>query len=339
MTARYVFGSLTRISDLADRSFEVKPIPHHGWATGDYAVVEVESRSNPYAIELPNGRMTELAEGDLVVGALGERYATLEATGTWREVGEDGRMEILGGGALLGRCTSRSLLLQPLSQVRYRGHVLLGGAKSRMADYAVGPGEGEFDTPTVLIIGTSMSAGKTTAARVIVRMLKSWGLSVLGAKLTGAGRYRDILAMRDAGADHIFDFVDAGLPSTICPAEEYRSALGALLSAMAAAPADVAVVEAGASPREPYNGESAVEAIGGAVRCTVLCASDPYAVLGVMSAFHARPDLVTGTASNTEAGIALVRELAGIEAINVLDKQALPTLAGILSQTLGLEPR
>ena len=34
---------------------------------------------------------------------------------------------------------------------------------------------------------------------------------VIGTKLTGAGRYRDILAMRDAGADYIFDFVDAGL--------------------------------------------------------------------------------------------------------------------------------
>ena len=56
---------------------------------------------------------------------------------------------------------------------------------------------------------------------------------MVGAKLTGAGRYRDILAMQDAGADHIFDFVDAGLPSTVVPESEYRPALRNLLSRMA----------------------------------------------------------------------------------------------------------
>ena len=48
---------------------------------------------------------------------------------------------------------------------------------------------------------------------------------VIGTKLTGAGRYRDILAMQDAGADYIFDFVDAGLPSTVVSEREYRRAL------------------------------------------------------------------------------------------------------------------
>ncbi len=40
-------------------------------------------------IELINGRMTGFMREDLVVGALGERYATLEATGSWREVEDD----------------------------------------------------------------------------------------------------------------------------------------------------------------------------------------------------------------------------------------------------------
>ncbi len=61
---------------------------------------------------------------------------------------------------------------------------------------------------------------------------------VVGAKLTGAGRYRDILAMQDTGADYIFDFVDAGLPSTVVPEREYLDALRNLLSRMAAVEAD-----------------------------------------------------------------------------------------------------
>ena len=54
-------------------------------------------------------------------------------------------------------------------------------------------------------------------------------MSVVGVKFTGAGRRRDTLAMRDAGAEKIFDFVDVGLPSTVCPPEEYRELLGSLL--------------------------------------------------------------------------------------------------------------
>ena len=34
--------------------------------------------------------------------------------------------------------------------------------------------------------------------------------------------------MQDAGADYIFDFVDAGLPSTVVSEKEYRRALRSL---------------------------------------------------------------------------------------------------------------
>ena len=74
------------------------------------------------------------------------------------------------------------------------------------------------------------TSSKTTAAKRIVRVLKARGLRVGGAKLTGVGRYRDILGMRDAGADFVLDFVDAGLPSTACPADEFEPALRLLKS-------------------------------------------------------------------------------------------------------------
>jgi hypothetical protein len=188
--------------------------------------------------------------------------------------------------------------------------------------------------PVVLLVGTSMSAGKTTSARVIVRLLREAGLRVIGAKLTGAGRYRDVLAMQDAGAEHIFDFVDAGLPSTVVSEREYRRALRDLLSRMAAVEADVVVAEVGASPLEPYNGEAAIEEIGRHVVFTVLSASDPYAVTGVTTAFGSRPDLVTGLATSTSAGIELVEKLSGIRALNVLDRDSLPRLRKMLGDAL-----
>jgi acetylornithine deacetylase/succinyl-diaminopimelate desuccinylase-like protein len=217
------------------------------------------------------------------------------------------------------RTTSRSALLPSLPSHLYKGHVLIGREKATMRDYAPDVSEREFELPVVLLVGISMSAGKTTSAKLIVRLLKGEGLAVVGAKLTGAGRYRDILSMQDAGAQHIFDFVDAGLPSTVVPEKEYRKILRRLLSRIAAADADVLVAEVGASPLEPYNGAAAIEEIGPNVRCTVLSASDPYAVTGVTSAFGNRPDLVTGLATSTSAGIELVEKLSGIKALNVLD--------------------
>ena len=337
MKPRYIFTSLTRISDLPEVPFSVEPLPRREWETGDYVVGEVASPPNRLSrIELGNGRMVEIVEGDMIVGAFGVRYATLEMVGGWQAIGRNRMMEALTGAGLFGKATSRSTLLPSPPSLVYKGHVLTSEKKATMLDYAPQDPEREFDLPVVLLVGTSMSAGKTTSAKVIVHLLREAGLVVVGAKLTGAGRYRDILAMQDAGADYIFDYVDAGLPSTVVSEREYRHALRNLLSRMGAVEADVVVAEVGASPLEPYNGAAAIEEVGPNVRCTVLSASDPYAVTGVFTAFDNRPDLVTGLATSTQAGIELVEKLCSIEAINVLDRSSLPRLRSILDERLDL---
>jgi hypothetical protein len=193
-----------------------------------------------------------------------------------------------------------------------------------------------YNCPTILIIGTSMSAGKTTTARAIIHQLKRMDLKVVGAKLTGAGRYRDILSMGDAGADKIFDFVDVGLPSSIVPPEEFRVCVRKLLSAIAAEKPDVVVAEAGASPFEPYNGSVVLEELKEQIRCTVLCASDPYAVVGVSRSFGLTPDLISGIATSTTAGVELVEKLSGVKALTLSDRKSLPELTQILKVKLAL---
>ncbi|MDH3662829.1 MAG: hypothetical protein OEU92_22835, partial [Alphaproteobacteria bacterium] len=180
----------------------------------------------------------------------------------------------------------------------------------------------------------SMSSGKTTSGRVIVHELKRRGLKVAAAKLTGAARYRDTLSLGDAGADRIFDFVDVGLPSTVCPETEFRAALQQLLTRIAASDVDILVAEAGASPLEPYNGAVAMEVLEDVIAMTVLCASDPYAVLGVEHAFGRKPDLVCGPAANTDSAVALVSKLCGVRALNLMRRSARPELAGLLSERL-----
>ncbi len=336
MKRSYVYTSLTRISNLSGGAFTVKPIPLKDWANADYVVVEVTTRRNSLNIELANGRMMQAAKDDLVVGALGVRFATLEAVGSWQDVNDDLEMHFLTGAGLLGKATSSSFQLPPLIGARYLGHVFMEERPVNMHDYVEKKEEREFKTPCIVLVGTSMSAGKTTAARIIIRELKKFNLKVLGAKLTGAGRYRDILTMGDAGADAIFDFVDVGLPSSVCPAHQYRAALKILLSRMAGERADLAVVEIGASPLEPYNGEVAIEMLQDNIKTMVLCASDPYGVYGVMEAFGFKPHLVSGIATNTEAGVQLIEKLAGVRALNIMDPERRPEMVEIIRRSVNM---
>jgi hypothetical protein len=336
MSDRYFFSSLTRISDLESRPFTVSPLPREQWATGDYAIGEVIPPLDRNAkIELANGRMAQILVGDVIIGAFGVRRATLEAVGDWSAIASDGCMEALTSAGLWGKATSISFLLSSaLTSLVYRGHVLREGRKVCMRDFVPVLPDCHYDCPTILIIGTSMSAGKTTAARVIVHQLKQIGLKVVGAKLTGAGRYRDILAMSDAGADRIFDFVDVGLPSSVCPTEEFRHSLRRLLTLIAAQEPDVVVAEAGASPFEPYNGSVVLEEIKEQICCTVLCASDPYAVIGVMQSFGLIPDLISGITTNTTAGIELVEKLTGVKALSLGERKSVPDLIQLLQAKL-----
>jgi len=86
----------------------------------------------------------------------------------------------------------------------------------------------------------------------------------------------------------------------------------------------------------PYNGAAAVEEIKPHVRCLVLCASDPYSVLGVVSAFGIEADFVAGMATSTDAGVALIERLSGLKALNLTDDKSWPTLNSILRERLGL---
>jgi len=320
--ANVVFASVTRIADLTGRIDSVEQLPRERWATGDFAAATVLERPGiSHTIETRRGRLAEVIPGDVVIGALGARYATLEAVGDWRAVEDDLLIDALTRAGVLGRCTSIAPSSLPqLIPLRYLGHLVEDARKLTMGDFVERLEPRALECPIVLVIGTSMSAGKTTTAKVVIRLLKRRGLRVGAAKLTGVARYSDALKMRDAGADHVVDFVDAGLPSTMCEPEVYRAALDHILSSLAAADLDVVVAEAGASPLEPYNVELAERELRELVCFTILCASDPYAVVGVAEAHGIVPDVVAGRATSTVAGVALCERLSGSRALNLLDR-------------------
>ncbi|TMT86413.1 hypothetical protein E2L06_07295 [Haloterrigena sp. H1] len=328
-----VHTSVTRIADLEQRSYDIESRPTSQWETGDYVFARVTKRPNPgVRVENPQGRRVELMEGETIVGALGTRRATRELVGSWRDVGDDGLLNILTGGGVLGRVTSASPFSKSPVEVEYEGHVVVDDDIARMREYGLTATSTPSEVPVVLVLGTSMSAGKTMTGRVITRVLVENGYDVAACKLTGAGTYGDVLSMEVAGADPIYDFVDAGLPTTVVPEDTFREAVRPVFARLQEA--DVIVAEVGASPLEPYNGEAVVDMLADHVAFTVLCASDPYAVVGIEEAFGHSPDLVAGITTNTTAGVDLVEELVDCSALNVQNEAAKEPLAELLLEAL-----
>ena len=113
---RTVFGSVTRIADLEATEFEVVPLDLKDWSTGDYVAGTVTGETTSlYQIETADGQMLPVSAGDRVIGAFGDRAATLEAAGGFRDIRSDGHMNALTSAGLIGRVTSTSPLKKPHS--------------------------------------------------------------------------------------------------------------------------------------------------------------------------------------------------------------------------------
>lgn len=294
---------------------------------------------------------------DLQVGALGDRRATFEVVGSWQLIDEARHpisMDMICGSGLFGIETSRCSRHPPSAKFEYVGHCLRLGKKVCMMDF--GPREeNTIDTemphcPIILIVGSSMSSGKTFTGQAIIKIIKKdLGLEKVAAvKFTGAGYKNDIKQFSEAGANIAVDFVDAGYPSTVMPAEDYRElVLPVMLGILAKMNPDCIVAEVGASPFEAYNGVEVLKELLVSNRRpsrvhVVMCASDAYAALGLREVlvseglvkFH--PDIlgVSGWAASNAAAAALVKRVSGLQAFNFEDPASVERLRMLLEKRL-----
>lgn len=95
--APHLRTSMTRIWGPAPALYDVRDLPVSDWRFGDYVLAEVRNVPRGRGVEIESGRRIQPLEGQLLVCALGSRFATLELTGSWRDVSGDGRMELLTG--------------------------------------------------------------------------------------------------------------------------------------------------------------------------------------------------------------------------------------------------
>jgi hypothetical protein len=281
-------------------------------------------------LEDVHGRMSVLHDGDLVVGALGHRNALHGYEGVLPKAVKPGdRLQMLNLGGVIGASVSSNPDVGPPFDVEVLGQVLLFqefgsrvGQPATLQSGAVQGTPGSPAVPVIFIAGTCMNSGKTHAACAIIRHLDRAGLKVGGAKLTGVSLLRDILAMKDYGAEAVLDFTDAGVA---CTGPETAAQTGRiLLSELAAKGVDIIVAETGDGIMGDYGvqGVLADPDLRDCAIAYVLCANDPVGVAGgvafLREQFGIAVDAVSGPATDNRVGVRFVASLnlPGINARN-----------------------
>ena len=181
---------------------------------GDLVLARVESIGHHKRLERPDGRRATLFPGDEIVVAYGNRYAPDQFEA---EVpGSLAPCDLVAAGGVAAVVRSSFAAMEKPTRIRplgLLGHT--GGGRATLGHFALtAPATPLERPPAVAVVGTSMNAGKTTAAAHLVRGLRGAGLRVGAAKVTGTGAGGDIWLLRDAGADEVLDFTDCGAPST-----------------------------------------------------------------------------------------------------------------------------
>ena len=225
-----------------DRFARLSAIPEQP-GTGDVAAARLEKIGKNTRLELADGRLATLHEGDLLAVVFGNRYATEQFEGYARVDGD--RCDLLSVGGLCGIVMSRHGGVAEPSRLRLLGAFAdRDGRPLSLRDHALPALTGWTRPIVTLVCGTSMDAGKTHTATSLIVGLRRGGRQVAGIKLTGTAAGRDTWSYADGGARPALDFTDGGLPSTyLCTLQELLDLHHLLLGRAAAGGATHAVIE------------------------------------------------------------------------------------------------
>jgi hypothetical protein len=292
---------------------------------GDVVLARVEKIGKNTTLELVEGRRCTLHEGDLVVVAFGNRYATLQFEAYAHADGD--RCDLLSMGGLCGLVESRHDSVSEPSKLRIIGAIGdEDGKPVRLSDHALSPALSPRQVaPRVIgVCGTSMDAGKTYTVRSTILGLRQQGLRVAAIKLTGTASGRDKFSMLDAGASPALDFIDAGHPSTyLCSLNELMDIYGILLSQATAQRADCVVIElADGLVQRETTALMTNPRFTGSVNAWLLAANDAPGAAGAVAILASRgivPLAITGNASRSALVRREVEEAAGIPCVPSTD--------------------
>lgn len=182
--------------------------------SGDLVLARIATLGHHRHIEQPDGRRAVLHEGDEIIVAYGDRYATDQFESQVPSSLAD--VQLVASGGIASEVLSRSLAVRRATDITPVG--LIGDAKGRplnISDFGLRPVRPDRPRPrTAAVIGTAMNSGKTTTIHDVVHGLARAGVAVGATKVTGTGSGNDYWCMIDAGAHRMLDFTDVGMSST-----------------------------------------------------------------------------------------------------------------------------
>ncbi len=212
---------------------------------GDLVLARVAVIGQHAKIELEHGRRASMFLGDEIVVVYGTRYAPDQFEAVLPD--DLGPCELVAAGGIAGRVTSAHAKMQAATGLEPIG--LLADAAGNRVNLQSGalpstPIAGLDRPVTIAVVGASMNSGKTTTAAHLVRGLSRAGINVGAAKTTGTGAGGDVWLLSDAGAYPVYDFTNAGHPSThLLGSDAVRDVFTGLTDRLAADGCQVVVLE------------------------------------------------------------------------------------------------
>ena len=274
-------------------------------------------------LESPNGRLSQLVPGDVIVGVLGNRAALRGFSGLVPDSLSNGdTLHLLNKGGVIGKSKGTMVGLGKPIELEVLGSPLIDNKPADLKVFALQPQpEPAEKAPVIAVIGTCMNSGKSTAAAVTIRHFRTQGKRVHAGKATGVAAVADPLAFRDQGAAVSLSFLDCGIPSTAFNPnvpDLFKTLLGHLWQEGP----DLVVIELGDGVLGAYGVDEILESYPPFDAC-IVAANDVvggWAVTEKLKALNLPVTIVTGPATDNETGIEKLERL-GIPAANIMRDQ------------------
>ncbi|HFC01071.1 MAG TPA: hypothetical protein ENJ53_09735, partial [Phaeodactylibacter sp.] len=218
---------------------------------GDLAVFKVLEIGKHSSVQGVNGNNCYIFEGDYIMAAFGNRYATDQFEG-YVPTEYHKEYHILGKGGAVGILASMHAKLEDkgTTNLQLVGYVTDKSSGEVINSKYLNQETLEFqpkakrDYKIILSLGSAMDSGKTTTAGFLCRGLRAAKKNVAYVKLTGTVYTKDRHFARDCGAHLAVDFSNFGFPSTyMCDLPELLNLHESLLALTEKINPDYVVIE------------------------------------------------------------------------------------------------
>ena len=293
---------------------------------GDVVVIKTLEEHEKYGkLELIDGTLSKINKGDLIIGVLGERKALAGIVGIVpKKVKSNDVLDILNIGGVIGKAVSwnKDFVQSPIP-VKVIGNVMVNDKKLNIHDSIQKLDLVLIKTaPLIVIMGTAMNVGKTTATVKLIQSIKNkTKLNLVAAKLSGIAAQKDILAMKKAGASQVLSFLDVGISSTINNHGLVVPAAKTIINKLTKEKPDLIVVELGDGIIGWYGVEKLLndQEFMKAISFNIMCAHDLVGAKGsydMLESLNLKIDFFAGPVTNNTAGTDYIENVLQISAQN-----------------------